>query len=163
MQKGLGRSISRPTSRPYALGTHAFDAGVEGGGPLLKDHLFFYGAIDPSWDVRTLEAPAGRPLLSLGPVDRERRNINYAAKGTWQINGGNRIDASFFGDPSTGFSGPQRPSALTVTDTSSYSSMTYGGHNQTVRYSGALTNNWLLEATYSRALNDFAETPSTNT
>ena len=144
------------------LGTRSYDGGVEGGGPIIKNKLFFYGAIDPTYNFNTLEAPVGQPLFSLGGVDRERRNINYAAKATLQLDSANRIDASFFGDPSTGFNGPQRASALTVTDTSSYSSLTYGGHNQMVRYSGALSSKWLLEGTYARAVNNMAETPSVN-
>ena len=74
--------------------------------------------------------------------------------------GSHRIDASFFGDPSTGENGPQRASALLVTDTSSFSSLKYGGHNQTLRYSGAFSNGWLLEGTVARAQNQLAETPS---
>ncbi len=58
--------------------------------------------------------------------------MTYSAKATWQPTSAQRIDASFFGDPSTGDNGPQRESALLVTDTSSFSSLIYGGHNQTV-------------------------------
>ena len=39
--------------------------------------------------------------------------------------------------------GPQRTSALTVTDTSSFSEIEYGGHNQTVRYDGIISPTWL--------------------
>ena len=35
--------------------------------------------------------------------------------------------------------GPQRTSALTVNDTSSFSEIEYGGHNQTVRYDGIIS------------------------
>jgi hypothetical protein len=144
------------------LGSREEDAGVEGGGPVIKNHLFFYGAIDPTWNYRTFEAPATRPLLSLGGVNRERRNVNYAAKGTWQISNGHRLEASFFGDPSTGFNGPQRPTALIGADTSAYSSLTYGGHNQTVSYNGVLNSHWLVESYWARSDNQIAELPSVN-
>ena len=49
--------------------------------------------------------------------------MTYASKATWQPTSGQRIDASFFGDPSKGLNGPQRASALLVTDTSSYNSL----------------------------------------
>ena len=137
--------------------------GAEGGGPIMKDRLFFYGAIDPTWDFRKFEAPAGRPLLSLGGVDRGRRNINYAAKGTWQVAPRQRIDVSAFGDLSMGFNGPQRPAALLGTDVSSYSSLSHGGHNQSVSYNGVLSSHWLLEGYYARADNRISETPSVNT
>jgi len=145
------------------LGSRNYDAGIEGGGPLMKDHIFFFGAIDPSYDFRTFEAPAGFPLLSLGGVDRERRTISYAAKVTGQLNASNRLDASFFGDPSKGYGGPQRSSALVNSDTSRYSSLEYGGHQQTLRYSGVLSSNWLIEAAFARAKNNMQETPSVNT
>jgi hypothetical protein len=74
------------------------DVGAEGGFPVLKDRLFFFGAIDPSWRVTTLTAPPTFPLASLGDVDRKRRTTSYAAKGTLQMSGGHRVDASFFGD-----------------------------------------------------------------
>ena len=142
------------------INTRLNDGGVEGGGPIAKDHAFFFGAIDPQWDTRTLHAPQGFPLESLGDVDRTRRNISYSAKGTFQLNNGNRFDASFFGDPSTAKNGPQRGNALTAQDTSRFSALDYGGHNQTGRYDGILSNSWLVEAYYARALNTITETPS---
>ena len=139
------------------------DGGVEGGGPIVKDHLFFFGAFDPSKTVTSYQAPAGFPLLGLGTVDQIRHSQTYAAKATWSLGPSQRIDASFFGDPSTGDNGPQRPSALLVTDTASFSSLTYGGHNQTIRYSGGFGSGWLVEATWARAKNSIAETPSVDT
>ena len=141
----------------------ASDGGAEGGFPIVRDKLFFFGAIDPGREVHTFQAPEGFPLLSLGDVDRERETLTYSAKATWQINGSHRIDASFFGDPSKGLNGPQRTSAMLVNNTDSFSSVIYGGHNQTVRYNGVLASNWLLEGTYARALNRITETPSVNT
>jgi len=142
--------------------TRAYDGGVEGGFPIIHNKLFFFGAVDPSRDITTFQAPAGFPLASMGNVDRVRNTKTYAAKATWQPTSTQRIDASFFGDPSTGDNGPQRASALLVTDTSSFSSLEYGGHNQTVRYSGSFGTHWLIEGTFARALNRIAETPSVN-
>jgi hypothetical protein len=142
------------------LATRSYDAGVEGGFPVIKDRLFVFGAFDPSRDVRTFQAPDGFPLRNLGGVDRVRTTNAYSLKGTYQLTSSHRIDASFFGDPSDGDNGPQRTSALRVADNSSFSSLLYGGHNQTVRYNGVLGPHWLLEATYARALNRVNETPS---
>ena len=87
---------------------------------------------------------------------------SYSAKGTYQLNSSNRIDASFFGDPAKGDMGPQRATALTVNDTSSFSEIEYGGHNQTVRYDGIISPTWLVEGSFSRAYNLIGETPSVN-
>jgi hypothetical protein len=53
--------------------TQLTDAGATVGGPVQKDHIFFFGAIDPQWDRRTMQAPDNFPLASLGGVDRDRR------------------------------------------------------------------------------------------
>ena len=125
--------------------TTVSDFGVEGGFPVMRDRLFFFGAIDPSWRVTTITAPPTFPLASLGDVDRKRRTTSYAAKGTLQLGGGHRVDASFFGDPSHGENGAQRTSALLVADTSSFSTLDHGGHQQAVRYGGLLGAGWLIE------------------
>ncbi len=143
--------------------TQLTDAGAEGGFPIVKNKLFFFGAVDPGWDRRTFEAPEGFPLQQrLGEVDRVRKTLTYSSKATWQVGNSHRIDASLFGDPSTGRNGPQRISSLLVSNTASFSSLDYGGHNQTVRYNGLVNSHWLVEATYARALNRINETPSVN-
>jgi hypothetical protein len=117
------------------LSSQQHDAGVEGGGPIVENRLFFFGAIDPQSETRTFQAPAGFDLFNTSGYDRTLRDVSYAAKGTAQL-GGHRIEASFFGDPSHGPLVPQRPSSLLVATTSSFSEIDYGGHNQTVRYDG---------------------------
>jgi hypothetical protein len=136
------------------------DVGAAVGGPILKNRLFFFGAIDPQWQTNTFVAPDGFRLQSLGNVDRDRRITNYAVKGTWQATPAHRIDASFFGDPATGATGPQRSSALLNQTTAGYSSLEYGGHNQTVRYDGVLSSRFLVDASFGHALNRIVETPS---
>jgi Carboxypeptidase regulatory-like domain/TonB dependent receptor-like, beta-barrel len=138
------------------------DAGVTLGGPVLRERLFFFGAIDPQWETSTFVAPEGFPLETLGNVDRDRRTTNYAAKGTWQMTRAHRFDVSFFGDPATGALGPQRKTALRKQTTAGYSSLDYGGHNQTVHYDGILSSHFLVDASFSRALNRILETPAAN-
>ena len=151
------------------VGTDLSDVGATIGGPVIKDRLFFFGAIDPSWETRTLQAPDNVddtgarlfPLFDLGGIDRKRQITSYSAKGTWQVNASHHVDASFFGDPATGDNGPQRTSALLAQDTSQYSKLDkYGGHNQTVKYDGVFSPKFLLEASYSHARNQIVEMPS---
>jgi hypothetical protein len=142
-------------------GTRATDAGGAAGGPVIPNHVFFFGAIDPQWLRTTYIAPEGFPLRSLGGVNQDRRIIAYAAKGTWQVTPDQRVDATFFGDPAKGDNGPQRYTALLRTDTAGFSELNqYGGHNQSVRYEGAIKKSWLLEASFAHAKNNIVEIPS---
>ena len=118
--------------------------------------------IDPQWQRTTYIAPEGFPLRSLGGVDQDRRITAYAAKGTWQIGAGQRLDASFFGDPANGDNGPQRYTALLRTDTSGFSELDqYGGHNQTVtlRRRAHADAGW-SKRPFARAENSIVEVPS---
>ncbi len=158
--EGDWRNYESVNGSVQTLASENWDAGVEGGFPILRERLFFFGAIDPARESRTLRAPAGFALSDLGDVDRQRNTLTYSSKVTWQVNNAHRVDASFFGDPSNGDMGPQRMSALLVEDTSSFSEIKYGGHNQTVRYNAVLGGDWLVEASFARALNRIDETPS---
>jgi outer membrane receptor protein involved in Fe transport len=140
--------------------TNQSDIGAEAGGPLLRDRLFFFGAVNPQWQTRTFVAPDGFPLEGLGEVDRDRFITSYSAKATYQAGTNHRLDVTFFGDPAKGDMGPQRSSSLLLDSTSSFSEIKYGGHNQAVRYDGVFGSSWLLEASYSRAQNRIEETPS---
>ena len=136
------------------------DVGVEVSGPVLQNRLFFFGAFNPQWESRSIIAPAGFPLEELGEVDRKRQINTYSAKATYQLASSHRLDGSFFGDPATGEMGPQRVSSLRRTDTAGFSELEYGGHNQIAKYDGVIGSNWLLEASFARAYNNLAETPS---
>ena len=139
------------------------DAGAEVSGPVIQNKLFFFGAINPSWQTRSFMAPEGFPLESLGFVDQKRDNMNYSAKATWQVAPSHRFDASFFGDPSSGDLGPQRVSAMTVDNTDSFSTLDkFGGNNQTLRYDGVLSPTFLVEASFANARNQISEIPSVN-
>jgi outer membrane receptor protein involved in Fe transport len=137
------------------------DVGFTASGPIVRDRLFFFGALDRQWNTTTLLAPEGFPLREeLGEIDRDRTAWAYSAKGTYQAAAAHRIDLSFFGDPSRGDMGPQRRTALLRTDTAGFSEIDFGGHNQTGRYEGVLGNNFLLTGSISRSTNSIEERPS---
>jgi hypothetical protein len=153
-------------------GTTLSDFGAEVGGPVMKNHLYFFGAIDPQWDKKWAIAPDNTtatgafvfPLRSMGEVVRERKFLSYSAKGTYEANANNRFNVSFFGDPGSAPVGPQRNNALEGTDTARFSSFSrFGGHNAVVKYDGVITNSFLLEASWARAQNTTNEVPSVNT
>jgi hypothetical protein len=100
------------------------DVGVQLSGPVIKDKLFFFAAIDPQWQQTQFVAPNGFPLQGLGPVAQDRRIVSYAAKATYQLSPGQHIDASFFGDPGTSRTRRSRRKAIRVASASMKSAMT---------------------------------------
>jgi len=143
------------------MGVQNMDVGFTLGGPIMKDKVFFFGAFNPQFQRLTRIAPDGFPLLSLGEQDRKRRIMSYAGKLTWQATPNHRFDFTAFGDPSHGDVGIQRTTALKAQVESKFSELDfYGGHNQSARYDGIITSNWLVEASVSRAMTNFIEVPS---
>jgi hypothetical protein len=153
-------NATRASEAVNTTATMFSDIGATFSGPIWRDRMFFFGAIDRQWNDTTLIAPIGVPLREeLGEVTRDRFATAYSGKFTWQANALNRFDFSAFGDPSHGDMGPQRRTALTRTDTTAFSEIDYGGHNQTIRYEGVLGSNWLVTGSLAHASNLIEEVP----
>src|SRR4029450_10431789 len=75
------------------------EIGVEAGGRIIPNKLFFFGAVDPQWERTTFVAPNGFPLQSLGDVPRGGPIVADGGKAACQRATSHRIDVSFFGDP----------------------------------------------------------------
>ena len=163
-------TLTTPNGTVNTTARDEYDFGISIGGRIIPDRLFFYGTYNPQFQNRSFIAPEGFPYRGLGDVKRERVLQSYAGKLTAQLNTSNRIDFSVFGDPSKGKSGLQRFTTLrriayagapgTTDIRGGYSELEYGGHNQTVRYDGIISPNWLIEASGARATNKFNEIPT---
>jgi hypothetical protein len=154
------KQVQLTEGRVNRMESSVIDAGAVVGGPLQRDRLFYFGAVNPAWQTDTFIAPEGFPLRSLGETDRERRTLAYAAKGTYQLTPSQRLEASFYGDPSLGESGPQRSNALLRVDTAAFSEINYGGHQQVGSYSLIVGPRWFVEASVARSVNSVEETPT---
>src|SRR5881296_277673 len=111
------------------------------GGPFVKDKLFYFFAFNPVLTTHRVtaqaltdpgftaasagvsvfdetaptgfDAPTALAFPSAGrEFDRKRTSNNYAGKINWQVSPKQQIEFSFFGDPSTGKTGPQRGTAV---------------------------------------------------
>ncbi len=156
------KQIQTPNGTVNIAGDQNMDFGLSLGGPIMKNKLFFFGAFNPQFQDRKFTAPPSFPLASLGEVERVRKIYSYAGKLSWQLNSNHRFDFSAFGDPSKGENGPQRANALLAALPTRFSSMTYGGDQQSLRYDGIITRSWLVEASFARSTNSIDETPQVN-
>jgi hypothetical protein len=147
-----------------------YEGDVELGGyvPHFKNHIYYFGAFDPTF-FEDFEAPAiGTPghIYGLytyynGLVDRKTTTLAYAGKLTYKINDNINIESSVFGDPS--HMAPVPYSTLTANNTSGNSGFNYGTRNWDVRLYAAITPTWTADFAFSYAWNHFTETPADTT
>ncbi|MCK4304372.1 MAG: TonB-dependent receptor [Candidatus Eisenbacteria sp.] len=145
------------------VGYASRDYGFEAGGPIAKDKAFWFAAFDPTFTTRTRRtstAVTGAQGFD-HTVDVKRTIYNYAANVKWLVSPKHTLALSAFGDPSVGESGPQRASAVAVTDPSArYSEITYGGHNVVGHWNGELFSNCFIEGTVAYHEDQFEEDPA---
>jgi len=150
------------------VGDSNFDVGGDFGGYLVKNRLFFYGGFNAVFDNSFDSAPANFRAISLGTVTVKTRNRNYSAKINYNLtaNQNHQIEGSVFGDPSTQPFGPNRQvagrgfnggSLQSDFPTRSFSTLDYGSRSWSVRYNGAITPHWLVNAGFSWARIQFTE------
>jgi len=139
--KGLVRGTKEfPFTGSAPNGFSEIDAGIDVGGPIKKDKLWFFGAFNPqrrknSFLTQTFHAP----------VENKITTPFYSGKITWGINTNNTLTFSTFGDftkqegflfGSTGFGN----------DLSAYNGVIEtGGHNYTTRLNSTITPTWIGE------------------
>src|ERR1700674_1479326 len=145
------------------LGTTTYEGDAEIGGyvPLgkLKNHLYYFGNFNPSFNHQYTAPAVGSGLFTLynGQVDREKTSYDYAGKLTFKINDRHNIESSVFGDPSHTNNVPW--ATLNASDNTVNSKWDYGTRNWAVRYDGALTNTWLIDGAFTWSWNHFTEKP----
>lgn len=128
--------------------------------PGFKNHLFYFGAFDPTF-FHDYEAPAlGSGLYTLykGKVDRRTNTYAYAGKLTWQVNGSMSVESSVFGDPAHTNHAPF--STLNGDNTSVNSKWDFGTRNWDTRAYGAISPTWTADFAYTYSWNHFTETPA---
>jgi hypothetical protein len=138
-----------------------YDVSGELGGyvPKFKNHLFFFGSVDPSWNHRRSQFANTSPLYSLGVIPDDRYNFNYSGKLTFKINDRHQVESSVFGDP--GHRGTTFNS-LTAINQTGFSSWDYGTRNWVARYNGTLSNTWLVNGSFTWTYSKFIENPLQN-
>jgi hypothetical protein len=143
-----------------------FDADGELGGyvPGMKNHVFFFGSFNPSFNrnydqfaqFRNAGDVSGAPV-SLGNVDLRNVVYNYAGKLTFKLNQGNQLEASIFGDPTRTNVAPN--GFLNTSSTTVEDQLKYGTRNAVVRFNSTLTPSWLANFSVTWGHNGLQDLP----
>ena len=128
----------------------------------LKNHLFFFGAFNPTWNVNYVEPVPGSGLFTAtnGLVERKATIWDYSGKLTWQINANHQIESSIFGDPTHTNATAQQ--TLNIDNTTANSAQKYGSRNWAVRYTGIFGTSLDVAAAFTWNWNKFSETFAAN-
>lgn len=140
-------------------GISSYDLGGELGGYFIKDRAFWYGGFNAVWNrTRQMGPDNFRSRTLVGEDILGQQVFNYSAKINLNLTADQRhqLEGSIFGDPSSNETGFNRTLVSDYPDRL-VSGLDYGSRNWTIRYNGALTNSWLLNASFNWAFNKFEE------
>ena len=161
----------RLNQQGVALHQGEWDIAGELGGyvPGLREHLFFFGSFNPSWNriydqFAPLHGVSGFPALPNATI--AQISYDYAAKLTYKLSDRHVIETSLFGDPTRETSSAPNggPFGLTLTLTSpnstTFSKISNGTRNWVLRYNSTVSPTWLVNASLSWGHNYLDETPA---
>ena len=137
-----------------------YDVGVDAGGPIVKDKLFFFGSFNPTISRNLLLGAKNSGLFTLlGEHAARTRTYNYAAKVDYNINQNHSLNFSLFGDPSK----TNKSSFLTtnIDNATAQNVLDYGTRNLSLRYNGNFgggASPYTLIGSFSQGKNHFSET-----
>jgi hypothetical protein len=136
-----------------------FELGGYVPGNKLKNHLFYFGTFNPTWNTEQVAPALGSGLFTVsgGEVDRKTTIYDYAAKLTLKVNDRNSIESTVSGDPAHTNTVPFN--TLNIDNTSANSKWELGSRNWAVRYNGTFGADWLVNAAFTYNWNHFDETP----
>jgi hypothetical protein len=125
----------------------------------LKDHLFFFGALNPTFFHNYVAPGTKSGLFQTNPlVDRRTNTFAYAGKITYQATNRITVEGSVFGDPA--HTNHTEWTSFASANSTDYSKWDYGTRNADGRIAASLTPTWTLDASYNYAWNHFTETPA---
>jgi hypothetical protein len=140
------------------------DAEMSGYIPGFKNKLFFFGSFNPSFNrnygqFAQFVAPAdASSIQSLGNVDLNSNVYSYAGKLTFKVNDNHQFESSLFGDPTRTNTAPN--GSYEISNHTGDDTLQYGTRNFVVRYNGAMTPSWLVNASWTWGHNGLKDTPA---
>lgn len=147
--------------RELQMGEYEGDFELGGYVPLgkLRDHLFFFGAFNPTWNHSWVQPvpTSGLFTSTKGLVDRAPTIWDYSAKLTFKLNDKHTIESSVFGDPTHTALAPWQ--TLNIDNVTANSQQNYGSRNWATRYDGTFGGGLLVDAAFTWNWNRFSEAP----
>jgi outer membrane receptor protein involved in Fe transport len=139
--KGLVRDTKQfPFTGSAPNGFSEIDAGVDIGGPIMKDKLWFFGAFNPQQRKNSFLTQTFHQS-----VENKITTPFYSGKLTWAINQNNTFTFSTFGD-FTKQEGFLFGGSGFGTDPNTFNGeIQTGGHNYAARLNSTFTPNWIGE------------------
>jgi hypothetical protein len=128
------------------------DFGFTLGGFIVRDRLWFFGAFDrvnetDSYSIiRDQQGVPGTPLPG-AVLDEDITRDLYSAKLTWQATSSQNVTLSILGDPSENEGALGSQFLLSGPPTTFDGTVTSGGNDAILRYSGVFGASWLVNAT----------------
>jgi len=138
-----------PFTGSSANGFSEKDIGGDIGGPIVKNKLWFFGAMNPQWRTNNYLTQTFHL-----PVKNDVVIPFYAGKVTWALNNNNTFTFSTFGDFTT-VDGFLANAAITNINgfgsdkTAFLGKQKTGGHNYAFRLNSAITPKWIAEVSAS--------------
>lgn len=142
--QGLVRETENfPFTGSAPNGFSEIDAGVNVGGPIVKDKLLFFGAFNPLQRKNYFLTQDFRR-----EVNNEITTPFYAGKITWALNNNNTFNFSTFGDFTKQEGFLFGSSGFGADPTSFRGRIETGGHNYAARLNSTINPNWIGEFSF---------------
>ncbi len=125
------------------------DIGVDFGGYILEDRLWFFGAYDAVTNSLDSALPAGPRAGAIETSDSDRDLAS--AKLTWNVAASHSIVLSFLQDPRVDTGAINDANHALNGDESTYlGRQDFGGRDYALRYDGAVASQWVVSAQAAR-------------
>lgn len=139
--KGLVRETNQfPFTGSAPNGFSEIDAGIDIGGPIMKDKLWFFGAFNPQQRKNSFLTQTFHT-----PVENKITTPFYSGKITWGINQSNTFTFSTFGDFTKQEGFLFGSSGFGANPDIFRGEIQTGGHNYTARLNSTITPTWIGE------------------
>lgn len=125
------------------------DFGADLGGPIVRDRLWFFAALDQVRNRQSNALPEG-PSAGLIVDSRSRRNL-ASGKLTWSLSSNHTFTGTLLQDPRADTGAIRDANHTLVGDAATYRGrQDFGGRDHALRYDGVLSSNWIVSAQVAR-------------